>query len=91
MKEFQEFFNLSQTVAYRYKKKFGFLMPSLHKRHSKPQLKLFDQIQCESKLFNDRTILKPLELDIVLPSIKLAIEYDGVYWHSNEISSIVSS
>ncbi len=33
-------------------------------------------------LFNDRTIIKPLELDIVIPSKKIAIELNGNYWHS---------
>lgn len=30
----------------------------------------------------DRTIIRPKELDIVLPDQKLAIEYCGLYWHS---------
>ncbi len=30
----------------------------------------------------DRQIISPLELDIVLPDNKLAIEYCGLYWHS---------
>jgi len=33
-------------------------------------------------LFNDRNIISPFELDIVLPEVKLAIEYHGLYWHS---------
>lgn len=33
---------------------------------------------------NDRTLCKPKELDIVIPSKKIAIEYDGLYWHSGE-------
>ena len=31
---------------------------------------------------NDRTILNGKELDIYIPEIKLAIECDGLYWHS---------
>lgn len=31
---------------------------------------------------NDRTVLAPKELDIYIPQKNLAIEYDGVYWHS---------
>jgi very-short-patch-repair endonuclease len=31
---------------------------------------------------NDRTVLDGLELDIVVPSQKFAIELDGVYWHT---------
>jgi hypothetical protein len=34
-------------------------------------------------LLNDRTILSGKELDIVLPKQKLAIEYNGLYWHSD--------
>lgn len=36
-------------------------------------------------LTNDRTILYPQEIDIYIPSKKLAIEFNGLYWHS-EIS-----
>lgn len=36
---------------------------------------------------SDRTIIKPKELDIVIPSRRLAIEYCGIYWHSDRIRS----
>ena len=37
----------------------------------------------ESKLiFNDRTIIKPYELDIVIPEKNIAIECNGIYRHS---------
>ena len=32
----------------------------------------------------DRVICKPNELDVVLPDFKLAIEFDGIYWHSEQ-------
>lgn len=35
--------------------------------------------RCES---NNRNIIHPLELDIYVPDKKLAIEYCGLYWHS---------
>ena len=31
---------------------------------------------------HDRTIISPYELDIVIPEKKIAIEYCGLYWHS---------
>ena len=34
-------------------------------------------------LENDRTVIKPKELDIYLPELHLAIEYNGDYWHAN--------
>lgn len=66
-------------------------MPQKHIEHgfcdycggSKEQSEITDFItsltQCT---VNDRTIISPLELDIFIPSHKLAIEYHGAYWHS---------
>ena len=34
---------------------------------------------------SNRTIIKPYELDIYVPEYKLAIEYNGLYWHRPEI------
>jgi len=31
---------------------------------------------------HDRNLIKPLELDIVIPDYKIAIEHDGLYWHN---------
>lgn len=36
---------------------------------------------------NDRKILGGKELDIVLPEYKIAIEYNGLYWHSTKFLS----
>lgn len=36
---------------------------------------------------SDRTVICPKELDIYLPEHKLAIECNGVYWHSSEKKS----
>ena len=32
---------------------------------------------------NTRTIIKPYELDIYIPELKLAFEFNGMFWHSN--------
>ena len=34
---------------------------------------------------HDRSLLKPLEVDIYIPSLKLAIEFDGLYWHCDDV------
>jgi len=36
-------------------------------------------------LLNDRKILRPRELDIYIPELKLAFEFNGLYWH-NELN-----
>ena len=35
---------------------------------------------------NSKKIIKPYELDMFFPDINLAIEYDGMYWHSKKSS-----
>ena len=36
-------------------------------------------------LENTKSIISPLELDIFIPSMNIAIEHDGVYWHNCEM------
>ena len=36
-------------------------------------------------IHNDREILKPKELDIYIPSKNIAIEFNGLYWHSDSV------
>ena len=33
-------------------------------------------------IINSRSVINPLELDIYLPELKLAFEFNGLYWHS---------
>lgn len=35
-------------------------------------------------ILNDRNIIKPLEIDIFFPNQKVAVEFDGLYYHSDE-------
>jgi len=34
---------------------------------------------------NDRKLISPIELDIVMPDHRLAIEYDSFYWHNTDV------
>lgn len=52
---------------------------------SKPEKEIRDYIQSlvtDDVKCNVRDIISPYELDIVIPSMKLAIEYNGLYHHS---------
>jgi len=46
-------------------------------------VKLIDSIYDGKILKRQRKIISPQELDIYLPDLKLAIEFNGTYWHSN--------
>jgi hypothetical protein len=35
----------------------------------------------ETIIENDRSVIPPKELDIFIPSLKIAVEFNGVYWH----------
>ena len=64
--------------------KSGHECPKCTAQVSKAEQEIFDLIKphCPDAIQSDRTIIGPLELDIVIPSRKLAIEYCGLYWHS---------
>lgn len=47
-------------------------------------LQLFPNIKID---YNNRQVIKPLEIDIWIPEFKLAFEYDGKYWHRNDDNS----
>lgn len=58
------------------------MMPSVSSAEIAVRNMLLDwNIEAE---YNDRTILKPQELDIYIPSHKFAIEFNGWYWHSKQ-------
>ena len=61
--------------------------PKCSRNVSKPELEIcyfLDSLNIDYKQ-SDRSIIKPYELDIVIPSKKLAIEFNGRYWHSDEM------
>lgn len=39
---------------------------------------------------NDRTLLYPNEIDVLLPEKNLAIEYNGLFWHSEQVGKDIS-
>ena len=83
--EFCAFFKVSRGMCDKFKVNNNILNRNndWHRgRSSSIEQELFDSIPCENKYQNDKTILGGMELDMVLPDIKLAIEYDGLYWHS---------
>lgn len=49
------------------------------------QLLVFVEENYDGKIIlNSNKIIKPFELDIYLPEINLALEFNGLYWHSEE-------
>lgn len=67
------------------------ICPNCHpriKKQSQKELELLDFIRshldCEI-VSGSRSVIPPQELDIYIPSLKIAIEFNGLYWHSESI------
>ena len=59
----------------------------IHKHHSLKEKDFCDMVKslCDCEIIeNDRSVIKPLELDIYIPEKNLAFEFNGNYWHSPE-------
>lgn len=66
-------------------KEFGVEYIGDNYKISKWELEVREYIKSITKetiIHNDRKSIKPLELDIYIPNINIAIECNGVYWHS---------
>lgn len=50
------------------------------------ELNLYDYVRSlvPDVIHNDRKAIAPKEIDVFIPSKKIAIELDGLYWHSEE-------
>lgn len=63
----------------------GHRCPYCFKRQSNEELEVGEylrQVFGEGFNTNNKKIIYPYELDLVIPSKKIAVEYCGVYWHS---------
>lgn len=58
-------------------------------KRSKQEKEIYDWIislnQFQQVFYSNRTIIQPMELDIVIEDKKLAIEFCGSYWHSENM------
>ena len=67
-------------VGDRVRREYG--CPVCSNRQSKPELELQNFVS--EKIFtikNSRQIIAPFELDIYVPEKKIAVEFNGLYWH----------
>lgn len=79
--DFLNYFFISESTGYLWKRRFNINNFNDCANSSYKEMDLYNSLNCDKK-HNDRTLIYPLELDIVIDSIRLAIEYNGIYWHS---------
>lgn len=62
-----------------------YFISNQYSNKSKAEQHIIDNLNYTGTIIhNDRTIIKPKEIDIYLPDLKIGIEYNGLYWHSIE-------
>jgi hypothetical protein len=91
----QEWFPSNQKVRWSCQKDHEFEMspssiigqdswcPRCAKGASKGEAQVFDLVKslCPDATQRERTILKPYEIDVLIPSKNIGIEYSGLHWH----------
>ena len=66
------------------KKTQTILQKNIIKKYKEKELVEFCKQYYPDLIENDRQLSKPYELDIVIPELKLAIEFNSTYWHSEQ-------
>lgn len=56
---------------------------NITKSHGETEVYEFVKSLCSDAIQSDRTLLKPKELDVYVPSRNIAIEYNGIHWHND--------
>jgi len=78
---FSKFFNCHASTAY---KKLDRLEIKYKRPRSIPEEEISKFLDDNNikYLQNDRSLISPLEVDFNIPDCKIAIEFNGLYWHS---------
>ncbi len=75
-----------EVLPYYLQNGYG-LCPKCHANQSRPENEIGDFLLQHNINFkqNDRQLIKPFELDFLIESEKLAIEFCGLWWHSDKM------
>lgn len=71
-----------QFFLFEFDKEFKLL--SMHVSNEENEVKKYIESLGINYLSNVRDIINPYELDIYIPDINIAIEFNGMYWHSEK-------
>lgn len=90
-KEAESHFKVDGTtliVALRHLNREDLVWDSYKVSHKETKILNFIKSFYSGKIIaNDRTVVAPKEIDIYLPDLKIAIEFNGLIWHSEKFKS----
>ena len=81
---FCEFFNCSKTAAYGAVRRFNieYIKNQGYSNSEKEIVNFIKEYYQKEIIENSKSIIKPYEFDIYIPEKNLAIEFNGMLWHS---------
>ena len=79
-----QFYNISETTAHKFLRENGIEYKKLGgiSRAEKEIVEYIKSFYSEEVIENSKEIIKPQELDIFIPNRNIAVEFNGIYWHS---------
>lgn len=75
---------VNNTTVYKYLQKYEIEVNSNITSAAERRLNEFIQSLGIDTITSDRSLLSGKEIDILIPSKKIAIEYNGIFWHSKK-------
>ena len=75
---------VANSTVYKYHKIHGLNLLNPFGSYAEKEISDWLSAMQIGHVLHDRTICRPKELDIYIPDHKLALEFDGLYWHSEE-------
>jgi len=91
LNKFMKFYNCSQTFAHGKLKEFNIFFKSAGYSNSEKEIVDFiKSIYSGEIIENSRNIISPYELDIYIPEKNLAIEFNGLFWHSIDSKELIN-
>ena len=92
VKQLADFIGISSAICLRHLHQLGFEnFISKSNSYSQPEEDMLSYVKSllpnlsdNEILRNNRTVISPKELDIYIPSMNIALEFNGSYWHSLE-------
>jgi very-short-patch-repair endonuclease/transposase/virulence-associated protein VapD len=79
-------FNCSGTTIYNWMREYEIEPQGYISCLSKPQKEIYEFLssKCENLLSNYKKLISPLEIDMCSFDKKIAIEFDGLHWHTED-------
>lgn len=78
-------YNISSDYIYKMRKYFNIYKKTTRLNTPQKEIRTFLEKNNIKYIINDRKLLKGKELDFILTDYNIAIEYDGIFWHNDQI------